>query len=114
MMAKADSSRRRRKAKTDAESVDFETALAKAEEILTRLESGELGLSESLEQYESGIRELKRCHALLDAAEQRVSMLSGFDADGNPVEEPLQSADIAARAAESASGDSVDDNPGLF
>ena len=125
----------------DQESVDFESSLAEVERIVARLESGELGLTESLQDYETGIRQLKRCHALLDAAEQRVSVLAGFDADGNPLTAPLSSPESKAtrRASGGQSGsgrtaatppgqegcddalsdadgtrDNVDDFPGLF
>ena len=106
---------------------------------MAKLESGELGLTDSLEQYETGIKHLKRCHALLDAAQQRVSVLSGFDAEGNPVAPPLEEVEARtgrtkktgkSRASSSASRakegvddtlsrghgdpDRVDDSPGLF
>ncbi len=106
---------------------DFETALAQVERIVSQLESGELGLTESLSQYEIGIKQLKRCHRLLDVAEQRVSLLSGFDADGNPITEPLEVTSKrtgAGRAAEQPGSPltavdnpkigSLDDAEGLF
>lgn len=117
MMAKKKSTTRV-KVKEDGGEFDFESSLAEVEEIVAKLESGELGLTESLEQYETGIKQLKRCHALLDAAEQRVSLLSGFDAEGNPIAPPM-----AAKAAEGVddtlsrdrrSPNGVDDLPGLF
>lgn len=80
----------KKESKEAAAEVDFEQALEAIEQIVGKLESGQLGLSESLQQYELGIRQLKRCQELLDAAEQRVSVLAGFDAEGNPVEEPLE------------------------
>lgn len=92
MMAKKSSSRRTKETKP-TEAFDFEASLSEVEQIVTKLESGELGLTESLESYESGIKQLKRCHSMLDAAEQRVSMLSGFDADGNPVTQPIGESD---------------------
>ncbi|MGI9472853.1 MAG: exodeoxyribonuclease VII small subunit [Rubripirellula sp.] len=139
-MAKKKSSAGNSESDDTDETVDFEDSLHEVERIVARLESGELGLTQSLEQYESGIRELKRCHALLDAAEQRVSLLSGFDADGNPVVGPLDDDPTPPRAvkkkkvrvrkrvptAEKPEGaddslkrtqrrpDSVDDSPGLF
>lgn len=76
-------------ADSSPENINFEETLADIESIVGQLESGSLGLSESLERYETGIRQLKRCHELLDAAEQRVSILAGFDADGNPIKEKL-------------------------
>lgn len=69
--------------------IDFEDALSEVEQIVAELEAGDLGLTESLGQYEVGVRRLKQCHAMLAEAEQRVSVLAGFDADGNPVTEPL-------------------------
>ena len=91
--------------------LDFEQSLREVEEIVSQLEGGQLGLSESLDQYELGIRRLKRCHELLDAAEQRVSVLAGFDAEGNPVEEPLSEA-AAGRRSSKASRRTSDSNTG--
>ena len=82
--------------------LDFEHSLREVEQIVARLEGGQLGLSESLQQYEMGIKQLKRCHALLDAAEQRVNVLAGFDAEGNPVLEPLQKASASRKAGSAA------------
>ena len=68
---------------------DFETTLGEIKSIVARLESRETTLDDSLELYEKGIRELRACHALLESAEQRIAVLSGFDADGNAVTTPL-------------------------
>ena len=108
--------------KSAGDQPDFETSLAEVERIVANLESGELGLSESLQQYESGIKQLKRCNKLLDAAEQRVSQLAGFDADGNPVTEPFDQSSKrtgAGRTTKGATGndqrsESMDDEAGLF
>jgi exodeoxyribonuclease VII small subunit len=72
-----------------ADEMNFEQSLQQVERIVASLESGQLGLSESLAKYEQGIGALKRCHGLLDAAEQRINVLAGFDAEGNPVLEPM-------------------------
>lgn len=109
------------KERQDENEVDFETAMATVEKIVSELEGGQLDLTEALQRYEQGVRELKACHAILARAEQRVTVLSGFDADGNPVTEPLPHADSAAgRPATGVSGcsdsgqTSMDDSPGLF
>jgi exodeoxyribonuclease VII small subunit len=68
---------------------DFERALSDVEQIVTRLEGGELGLAESLDQYQVAVGKLKTCHRLLEAAERRIEVLAGFDAECNPVTEPL-------------------------
>ena len=63
----------------------FEESLASLEAIVAKLESGELGLGESLEAYEQGIGQRKACHRQLTAAERRVEILAGIDSDGNPI-----------------------------
>jgi exodeoxyribonuclease VII small subunit len=70
----------------------FELSLHELKKIVTDLEGGELDLTSSLERYEQGIRRLKECHAFLASAEQRVSQLVGFDAEGNPLLAPLEPA----------------------
>ncbi|GAA4470114.1 exodeoxyribonuclease VII small subunit [Novipirellula rosea] len=78
---------------TDSAEIDFEQAVGEVQRIVGELESGELGLSESLQHYERGIKRLNQCHGLLADAERKVTLLSGFDADGNPVTEPFEGAD---------------------
>lgn len=108
----------------------FESALSEVEQIVSRLENGQLDLAESLDQYQKGIQTLKECHQLLAAAERRITLLSGFDADGNAVTTPFDETDASlnekqsrrssrrrATAADSASAGSAaldDDEPGLF
>ena len=77
----------------------FETSLASLEEIVAQLESGELGLEESLDAYADGIKRLKDCHNHLQVAERRVEKLSGFDAEGNPVLERLDDTPTAGKHA---------------
>lgn len=62
----------------------FEQSLKELEVIVGKLESGKLGLEESLEQYESGMKHLKQCNQLLQSAERRIALVTGLDADGNP------------------------------
>jgi len=70
--------------------VSFEEALQALQEIVGSLESGSLGLEESLAQFEQGIGLLKTCNDVLEQAEQKIETLTGFDADGNPKTEPLE------------------------
>lgn len=65
----------------------FEEALASLAEVVEQLEQGELGLSESLAHYEQGVSHLKRCYRELEAAERRVELLKGVDAQGRPITE---------------------------
>ena len=67
----------------------FEEALARLEGIVRALEDGEIGLDDALAQYEQGVKLLRQCHDLLQHAERRIELLSGLDADGNPVCTPF-------------------------
>ena len=57
----------------------FETGLSQLSDIVSRLESGGLGLSESITAYEQGVAILRRLHDELSHAEQRVSVLTRVD-----------------------------------
>ena len=67
----------------------FEEALEQLETIVRQLEEGEIGLNEALEQYEKGVKLLRRCYDLLEGAERRIELLSGIDPQGNPISTPM-------------------------
>lgn len=62
-------------AKTDDKLKDFEKSLQQLEKIVTQMESGELGLEDSLNQFEQGIKLAKNCQDTLSNAELRVEQL---------------------------------------
>jgi len=64
---------------------DFEAALAELEQIVERLEQGELPLEESLRQFERGVELTRSCQKALRQAEQKISILSR-SAGGETVE----------------------------
>lgn len=66
----------------------FEEAMARLDEIVTRLEKGDAPLEESLKLFEEGTKLMKQCSGLLDKAEQKVQQLTA-GADGTPVETPF-------------------------
>jgi exodeoxyribonuclease VII small subunit len=69
--------------------VTFEQALARLEEIVHLLEEGDLGLTEAMRRYEEGVKLLRRSYEMLEGAERKIELLSGVDAEGNPVTEPF-------------------------
>ena len=73
-----------------AEELSFEQALAAVEKIVHDLEEGTLGLSESLQKYEEGVKLLRRCYSLLEGAERKIELLSGLDPQGNPITTPFK------------------------
>jgi exodeoxyribonuclease VII small subunit len=50
--------------------------MAQLEEIIERIESGEIGLEKSISEYERGVGLIRRCREVLERAEQRVEELT--------------------------------------
>jgi exodeoxyribonuclease VII small subunit len=73
----------------ESDQPSFEDALGRLEEIVHALEGGELGLNEALERYEEGVKLLRQSYDLLQRAERRIELLSGIDAEGNPITQPF-------------------------
>lgn len=67
------------------QAASFEIALAELGDLVSRLESGSLGLSESIAAYERGVALLRRLHEELAVAEAKVSTLVRIDEQGRPV-----------------------------
>lgn len=55
---------------------DFERSLDELEQIVQRMETGELSLDDSLGAYERGVSLYRQCRGALDQAELRVKLLS--------------------------------------
>ena len=49
--------------------------MAELEAINEKIERGEIGLEESLAEYRRGVALAKRCHAILDTAEQELKKI---------------------------------------
>jgi exodeoxyribonuclease VII small subunit len=80
-------------ARTPSPKPDFEQALAELEQLAARLESGELPLDQALATFEQGVKLTRRCQTALQAAQQRVQILTRqgdtarleeFDPDAGP------------------------------
>lgn len=66
----------------------FEKSLAELEEIVTKLEEGDLPLEESLELFEKGISLSRSCRERLTNAERRIEILMK-EPDGGFVAEEI-------------------------
>lgn len=66
----------------------FEDALRELEKILAEIESGQVGLEESIARYERGNFLIRHCRGVLSAAEKQIEMLSKAD-DASLQSEPL-------------------------
>ena len=65
--------------------MSFEEALSRLESIVKMLESGGAALDESLSVFEEGISLVKMCNEKLEAAEQRIEILTA-GTDGSMTE----------------------------
>jgi len=54
---------------------DFEASLDALEQLVEKMERGDMSLEESLAAYESGVGLYRRCQAALEQAELRVRLL---------------------------------------
>ncbi len=73
--------------------VDFEQSLADLQQLVERLEGGELSLEDSLTAFEQGIGLTRDCQAALAQAEQKVQIL--LERDGQLEEAPFDADDQA-------------------
>ena len=69
--------------------LDFESSMARLEEIVSLLERGDAPLEKAMTLFEEGARLLRECTRQLDAAEQKVTLLTAGK-DGELIEEPFQ------------------------
>ena len=71
----------------------FEDAVARLEEIINNLESGDTDLDTSLKLYEEGIGLVRSCSGLLEKAEQSVKILQ-MQPDGGMTLTDFQGSDL--------------------
>ncbi len=65
----------------------FEDALSELEQLVVRLERGDISLEESLEAFERGVNLTRFCQKSLQEAEQKVQIL--IEKNGSQVLEPF-------------------------
>jgi exodeoxyribonuclease VII small subunit len=61
--------------KADKNSFHFETALKELEQLVEKMEHGDLSLEESLSSFERGVVLTRSCQEALKSAEQKVQLL---------------------------------------
>ena len=74
----------------------FEDALKKLENIVKKLESGDLPLEQALKTYEEGIQLAKFCSSKLDETEKRIQVLMK-DRNGELTEIPFSEKDTVEK-----------------
>ncbi len=67
----------------------FEEAICQLEQIVSKLEKGDISLEESISNFQEGIELSRYCAAKLDEAEKMISILLQ-DEEGNLVEKDFE------------------------
>ncbi|RMF43989.1 MAG: exodeoxyribonuclease VII small subunit [Planctomycetota bacterium] len=93
---------KKKTAEKSAQELNFEAALEELEEIVQRLESGEGPLDAALKDYARAVELIRRCNQVLSQTERQIEILSGVDAEGNPIVRPAEEGEFALEDAESA------------
>ena len=70
--------------------MDFEKKLGRLEEIVSKMEAGDLALEDSLKLFEEGVKLSRECNTQLSEAEQKVKLLLSVDAQGKATTEDFQ------------------------
>ena len=79
------------KKKTNDESLSFESAIERLEEIVEKLEAGDLPLDDSLKLFEEGVKLSRFCNTKLEEVEHKIEILTKErDAEGNIIAEPFE------------------------
>jgi exodeoxyribonuclease VII small subunit len=78
---------------SDIQNQSLEESMAELAAIVSRLESGQETLDESLAQFERGMKLLRTCHSKLDVAAQRIEIVTQMSPDGE-----VKTADFDAAA----------------
>ncbi len=79
----------------ESKPLSFEESVTQLEQIVAAIESGQIGLEESLAKYEQGMELVKRCRGILERAEKRIEQLT-ITPDGLKTE-PLNPATVLDR-----------------
>ena len=68
---------------TPVAEMSFEAAMAELEQVVNKLERGDVALEDSIKLYERGAALNKRCEEKLKEAEEKVAAIT-LDGNGNP------------------------------
>jgi exodeoxyribonuclease VII small subunit len=65
--------------------MDFEKKLTRLEEIVQKMEKGDIALEQSLKLFEEGIQLSRDCQSQLTDAENKIKILVAFDEQKKPI-----------------------------
>lgn len=79
--------------KSGLDKLSFEQSIETLTEIVDQIETGQVPLAESLQQYEKGMGLIKHCREILLDAEKRIEEISGEDEGAGEQEEDIDEDD---------------------
>ena len=82
---------KRKNKKNEIESLSFEKAIENLTEIVDKIETGQVPLQESLQQYEKGMETIKHCRKIFLDAEKRIEEIAENDAEETDEEDESDS-----------------------
>jgi exodeoxyribonuclease VII small subunit len=100
-------------AKKPAVEANFEQAMKRLEEIVEKMESGDLSLEDLIVRYEEGMKLVKVCQDRLTAAEQRIEIITR-NSSGKPVVKEFEPTPTAAGAPPETKGETKNVDVSLF
>lgn len=71
--------------------MDFEKKLNRIEEIVSKMEKGDIPLEQSLKLFEEGIQLSRDCQTQLTEAENKIKILVGLDEQKKPITQDFNS-----------------------
>ena len=95
---------------------NFEQAMSRLEEIVEKMESGDLALEDLIVRYEEGMQLVKVCQERLASAEERIEIITRNSA-GKPVVKNFEAAAVApvpVSVAPAITGESKNVDVSLF
>ncbi len=99
--------------KKPAAEANFEQAMKRLEEIVEKMESGDLPLEELIVRYEEGMKLVKVCQDRLTSAEQRIEIITRNSA-GKPVVKEFEPAGATITASPESQGEPKNVDVSLF
>ncbi|MBE6428132.1 MAG: exodeoxyribonuclease VII small subunit [Planctomycetaceae bacterium] len=76
--------------KKEKKDLTFEESFERLQSVVNTLESGQASLDNSLKLYEEGISLIRKCHEHLAGARRKIELITGINANGEPITEPLK------------------------
>ena len=75
-----------------SEKINFEDAMVKLEDIVSKLECGNLALDESIKEFEEAVKLIRFCEEKISSAKQKVRILTE-GSDGSVTDKPFTAVD---------------------